>query len=175
MSFTPPRQIATDLILAQLRCRINRIVSADRLYSPIGLHHSAGSLSLAIALVTGASLVLPSKFSARRTIPECCKTNATVLVYIGEMLRYMLNAPPDSSDKTHSLRLIQGNGLRSGVWSRFVERFGIQPAAVREYYSSTEGTVTLINSRGRPCAVGYLPPWAKWAVRFTAPFIFIQL
>eukprot|EP01051_Picozoa_sp_SAG22_P009819 SAG22_NODE_845_length_6871_cov_3.172327_2_plen_549_part_00 len=144
---------------------INRITCADRLYSPIGLYHSAGSLALAICLVTGCSLVLPKKFSASGTIPDCRDSAATVLVYIGEMLRYILNVEPTPRDKEHSLRMAQGNGLRPGVWGRFVGRFDIPNGGVREYYSSTEGTVTLVNCRGRQHSVGYLPPWAKWFYR----------
>jgi fatty-acyl-CoA synthase len=145
--------------------RINGVVAEDRIFSPIGLHHSAGSLPLAMCLVTGATLVLSKSFSASGTIPACRESGATVLVYIGEMLRYIANSPVTPDDRNHSLRMLLGNGLRPDVWDRFVDRFGIEPSGVREYYSSTEGTITLVNVRGKPHAVGYLPPWASLVYR----------
>ena len=41
-----------------------------------------------------------------------------VIVYVGELLRYLVNQPETHLDKKHSVRIAVGNGLRSNVWSR---------------------------------------------------------
>jgi fatty-acyl-CoA synthase len=64
---------------------------------------------------------------------------------------YIVNTPRTDQDTIHSIRLLQGNGLRADVWDKFVTRFAIPPGGVREYYSSTEGTVTLVNVRAYCC------------------------
>ena len=38
----------------------------------------------------GCTLALRKKFSASQAIADCCKYNATVLQYIGEIMRYIV-------------------------------------------------------------------------------------
>lgn len=102
-------------------------------YNPLGLHHAAGSLPLAMALQTGCAVVLAGRFSASNYMRECVETGATVGIYIGEMLRYLVNSATTPFDLEHSLRLLQGNGLRADVWARLQDRFGISSDAVRYY------------------------------------------
>lgn len=56
--------------------------------------------------------------------------------YIGEMCRYLLSTPPSPFDKSHTIRMAFGNGLRPDVWQKFKERFNILEIA--EFYSATE-------------------------------------
>lgn len=60
--------------------------------------------------------------------------------YIGEICRYVLATPVQASDTQHRIRYMIGNGMRTAVWQRFVDRFRI-PHVV-ELYGSTEGNVT---------------------------------
>ncbi|KAK3822743.1 MAG: hypothetical protein J3Q66DRAFT_377241 [Benniella sp.] len=116
----------------------------DRLYIALPLYHSAGAvLGMCVAWVTGATVILARKFSTKTFWDECRANNVTVIQYIGEICRYLLNAPPSPMDKTHTIRMAHGNGMRPDVWNRFRERFGIP--LIGEWYASTEGTGILTN------------------------------
>lgn len=85
----------------------------------------------------GATLALRSKFSASQFWDDCRKYNATVIQYIGELLRYLCNTPQKPNDRDHKVKIALGNGLRGDVWREFIKRFG--DIHVYEFYASTEG------------------------------------
>jgi fatty-acyl-CoA synthase len=53
------------------------------------------------------------------------------------------------------LRLCCGDGLRADIWTAFKERFQIPQ--ILEFYTSTEGNITLFNVEERPGAIGRIP------------------
>ena len=61
----------------------------------------------------GGTVVLRDKFSRSNFWKDCREHNVTTIQYIGELLRYLVNAPPGPDDKAHSVRLALGNGLRN--------------------------------------------------------------
>lgn len=62
----------------------------------------------------------------------------TLIQYIGELCRYLVNTPEDPElDKAHKVRLMFGNGLRPDIWRKFQERFGV--TTVFESYTMSEG------------------------------------
>lgn len=65
------------------------------------------------------------------------------MMYVGELCRYLVSAPPSPFDSAHSCIVASGNGLRGEIWERFRERFGIPE--IREFYRSTEGVAKLDN------------------------------
>src|SRR5208283_4765135 len=77
--------------------------------------------------------------------------------YIGELCRYLLNAPGDLDETHHRIRMACGNGLRDGVWQAFQSRFVIPQ--ILEFYASTEGNVALYNVESKPGAIGRVPPF----------------
>ena len=79
---------------------------------------------------------------------------------MGELCRYLLAQPPSPVDKSHSLRLIYGVGLRPQIWTEFVERFNIK--TVVECYGSTEGNVGMVNFDGKPGAIGFSSKWVEY-------------
>ena len=108
-------------------------------------HATATILGLFPALGIGSTLILGRRFSNTTFWPEVRSSNATIINYVGETCRYLLSAPPQidpltgsNLDKSHSVRIAFGNGLRPDVWNRFKERFGIE--TVGEFYSATEST-----------------------------------
>ena len=56
-----------------------------------------------------------------------------------------------------------GNGLKSAIWGRFVERFGIKDIA--EFYGATESNTTTINIENKIGSIGFLtvcyPDWLR--------------
>jgi acyl-CoA synthetase (AMP-forming)/AMP-acid ligase II len=117
----------------------------DRYYTSMPLYHgSAFMLAFHCCLSLPTTLVVGRRFSASKFWDEVAATDATVIQYVGETLRYLLAAPPQTDDRTkHQVRLAFGNGLRLDVWDRFRDRFGIETIA--EFYGATEGVAASWN------------------------------
>ncbi len=134
--------------------------ASDRVYVTLPLYHATGGLTgIGFALETGACVILRRKFSASHFWEEAHAEGATVFFYIGELCRYLLNAPPHPLERKHRLRLGVGNGLRPEVWGRFQERFKIP--RILEFYGSTEGNVSLLNFEGKVGSIGRIPKWLQ--------------
>ncbi|HSZ73382.1 MAG TPA: long-chain-acyl-CoA synthetase [Rhizomicrobium sp.] len=132
----------------------------DRMYNVLPLYHTAGGVcALGPAFTTGGSVVLKRKFSTREFWDDCVRYKPTFFQYIGELCRYLLNAPPDPNERKHMLRAITGNGLRPEIWPAFQERFAIPK--ILEFYGATEGNVSMLNYDGHPGAVGRVPPYLR--------------
>lgn len=128
----------------------------DKLYSPLPLYHSSALLiGVATALAYRTPTALRESFSASAFLSDVRRYDATAMIYIGEMCRYLLATPPSPLDRSHRLRVAVGNGLRPEIWARFRDRFGI--ATVHEFYSATEAPGGLVNLSGVEGSVGKLP------------------
>jgi fatty-acyl-CoA synthase len=133
---------------------------SDRIYDVLPLYHSAGGICApGMALTVGGSLVLRRKFSVHEFWDDCARYRPTVFQYIGELCRYLLNAPPSPHERDHVLRAIIGNGLRPDIWAKFQARFAIP--RIIEFYGATEGNVVLLNYGGTVGAVGRIPWYAR--------------
>ena len=125
----------------------------DILFCPLPLYHSNGLLvAFASALGSGSTLALTRRFSASRFWDQIQESKATCFIYIGELLRYLVNQPTRPNEVTHRLQRIIGNGLRPDIWTAFQERFKIPQ--ILEFYGSTEGNIFTINQDNTPGSVG---------------------
>jgi fatty-acyl-CoA synthase len=130
--------------------------STDRLYNCLPLYHSVGGVvAIGAMLVGGGAVVIRPRFSVSDFWRDVTDEGCTVFQYIGELCRYLVNAPEHPQERAHSLRLACGNGLRPEVWERFRERFAIPH--ILEYYASTEGNFSLYNCEEQPGAIGRIP------------------
>jgi fatty-acyl-CoA synthase len=128
----------------------------DRMYNCLPMYHSVGGVvATGAVLLNGGSVALAQKFSASRFWDDVARFDCTLFQYIGELCRYLVQAPPHPSETTHRLRLAIGNGLRPDVWEAFRDRFKIPQ--ILEFYASTEGNVTMFNAEGKPGAIGRTP------------------
>jgi fatty-acyl-CoA synthase len=135
-------------------------VESDRIYQVLPLYHATGGLcAMGAGLLTGGSIVLRKKFSTTHFWQDIHAENCTMFVYIGELCRYLVNAPADPLERSHRLRLAFGNGLRGDVWEEMVERFAIPN--VLEFYGATEGNVSMFNFDGKAGAIGRIPKYLK--------------
>jgi fatty-acyl-CoA synthase len=133
----------------------------DRVYNPLPLYHATGGIcAVGIAFLSGAAVILKRKFSLGEFWSDIHKYDATLFAYIGELCRWLLNAPPGPHERDHHLRAITGNGLRPEIWKKFQERFAI-PRIV-EFYGATEGNVSMLNYDGTIGAVGRVPDYLEW-------------
>ena len=130
----------------------------DRLYNCLPMYHSVGGVvACGAALVGGAAVVVRERFSASRFWADLAAERCTLFQYIGELCRYLVNAPHQAQETQHSLRLACGNGLRGDVWRAFQQRFRIPQ--ILEYYAATEGNFSLYNCEGHPGSIGRIPPF----------------
>jgi fatty-acyl-CoA synthase len=128
----------------------------DRMYDCLPLYHSVGGVvAVGALLVSGGSVVIRPRFSVSDFWRDVTDERCTLFQYIGELCRYLVNAPPQPLETEHSLRLACGNGLRPEVWEAFKTRFRIP--RILEYYASTEGTFSLYNCEGKPGSIGRIP------------------
>ena len=133
---------------ALLKCDKN-----DRIYLCLPLYHATGlMIGFGPALTSGASMVIRRRFSASRLLDEVREHQATCLIYIGELCRYLLNQPVRPDDADNPLRSIAGNGLRPDVWMEFKQRFGIERIA--EFYGASEGNVAFGNLLNKQQTIG---------------------
>jgi fatty-acyl-CoA synthase len=136
------------------------------MYNCLPLYHSVGGVVAAGAtLVGGGAVVLRERFSASTFWQDLVAERCTLFQYIGELCRYLLNAPSRPEETQHLLRLACGNGLRAEVWVPFQERFRVPQ--ILEYYAATEGNFSLYNCEERAGSVGRIPPFLSHRVPVT--------
>jgi fatty-acyl-CoA synthase len=128
----------------------------DRMYNCLPLYHSVGGVvAVWSVLLGGGSVVLRERFSASAFWEDVTRHECTLFQYIGELCRYLLNAPTQPSETRHRLRLCVGNGLRRDVWKAFQARFSIP--RILEFYAATESNFSLYNVEGEAGAIGRVP------------------
>jgi len=133
----------------------------DRIYDPLPLYHSTGGVcAVGLAFFSGGALILKRRFSVHEFWEDVHHHGATMFEYIGELCRYLLNAPPTPLERGHKIRVITGNGLRPEIWRQFQARFAI-PRIV-EFYGATESNVSMLNYDGTVGAVGRVPDYLEW-------------
>jgi fatty-acyl-CoA synthase len=136
-------------------CNSFNVTHDDKVYTTLPLYHSAGGMiGVGMMCYAGATLVLRSKFSARNFWKDVHESGATVMQYIGELCRYLLQSPPTAYDTGHKMRVAIGNGLRPDIWKEFVARFDLKE--IGEFYGATEGNIAFFNHfyAGDDAAVG---------------------
>ncbi|CAK3845850.1 fatty acid transporter [Lecanosticta acicola] len=131
-----------------------RLKRGDKFYTCLPLYHGAAQgLCTSPVIFSGAAMRLDKKFSHRTFWPSVSQSGATHLQYVGELCRYLINAPPHPLERKHNLQMAWGNGMRPDVWERFRERFNIP--TINELYAATDGLGATFNENrgdfGRNC------------------------
>uniref|UniRef100_UPI0037E76973 long-chain fatty acid transport protein 2 n=1 Tax=Semicossyphus pulcher TaxID=241346 RepID=UPI0037E76973 len=145
------------------------VTAEDIFYINLPLYHSAGFLiGMVGGIERGMTIFLRRKFSASQFWDDCRKYNVTVVQYIGETMRYLCNTPKKDNDKNHKVRFAIGNGVRTDIWSEFLNRFG--DIQVKELYAATEGNIGFINYTSKIGAVGRV----NFVHRFFFPYTLIK-
>ena len=124
----------------------------DVFYSPLPLNHVWGLLTFCGAMLTGSQIVLRKRFSVSRYWEDVREHGATVGAYIGEIPRYLFNAPARADDGDNPMRRFVGLGLKAELWEKFRKRFAIEE--IVEVYGASEGGSPLINIAGVPGMIG---------------------
>ncbi|KAH7037185.1 fatty acid transporter [Microdochium trichocladiopsis] len=129
--------------------RLLPLKPGDRMYTCLPLYHGAAhGLCILPSIGAGSTVVLSRKFSHNRFWQEVHDSKATHIQYVGELCRYLVNAPPSPLDRDHGVRMAWGNGMRPDVWEKFRERFGIE--TINELYAATDGLLFSANPNRGP-------------------------
>src|SRR5262249_37904574 len=132
------------------------------------LNHATGMLiAIGGAVAGGCRLALAPRFSTTTFWSDVRRAGATVVMYVGELCRYLVTAPETPNEKHHPVRLFLGTGLAPVVW--MARRHGFGRVLVVDFYGSTEGNVLLVNlggekigSVGRDLTGGAWVALVKW-------------
>ncbi len=130
----------------------------DIYYCCLPLYHGAAATSVtSTALASGGAIYVRRKFSVSKFWQEIVEYNITVVQYIGEICRYLLNkslAPPQ-----HNLRAMMGAGLTEKTWQQWLDKFG--DVNIYEGWGSTEANTNLINLDNFVGSCGRIGDWQK--------------
>jgi acyl-CoA synthetase (AMP-forming)/AMP-acid ligase II len=141
-----------------------KLKPGNRMYTCLPLYHGAAhGLCVTPSIYAGSTVVLSRKFSHKTLWPEVRASQADILQYVGELCRYLINAPPSPQDRDNNVRMAWGNGMRPDVWENFRQRFGIE--TINELYAATDGMGASFNAnRGEfgKNAVGMRGAWWHW-------------
>ncbi|KAH8817008.1 hypothetical protein F5884DRAFT_778187 [Xylogone sp. PMI_703] len=140
-----------------------------RIYTCMPLFHGTSIFAgLCSAVGVSGTLCTARKFSASRFWSDIHHSRATRILYVGELLRYLINTPPGPFDTNHNCIVAFGNGLQKEVWEKFRSRFGVPE--IREIYRATEGLSKYdnisFNSWGAGC-VGFVGPITRFVEKDT--------
>ena len=92
---------------------IEKISQLTNQLKALPLYHTfASQVGVTGAVIAGAAVAIAPKFSATNFWKGCVKYDAEYIFYIGEMLRYCLDAPPGEYDKKHKIK----GTLVNNVW-----------------------------------------------------------
>ena len=128
----------------------------DRMYDCLPLYHSVGGVvATGAMLVRGGSVVIRERFSARHFWDDVVEGDCTIFQYIGELCRYLVNAPEHPSEAPHRLRLCCGNGLHGRHLEEFQDRFAIP--RILEFYAPPKA-MCRSTSRRQIGSIGRFPP-----------------
>jgi acyl-CoA synthetase (AMP-forming)/AMP-acid ligase II len=121
-----------------------KLKPGDRMYTALPLYHGAGQgLCVTPSIHAGSAVILSRKFSHKTFWPEVSASNANIIQYVGELCRYLVNAPPHPLERKHKVQMAWGNGMRPDVWEVFRQRFNIP--VIHELYAATDGLGSSFN------------------------------
>jgi fatty-acyl-CoA synthase len=134
------------------------LTHADKYLITLPLYHgNGGVVAVSACMHVGCTMVIREKFSTSSFWSDVRLHGVTAMVYVGELWRYLHNAPRTALDAENPLRVIAGNGLRGDIWNDILSRFGINK--VVEHYGMTEMPAgPYLNFYGRIGACGFIPP-----------------
>lgn len=131
-----------------------RLTPEDILYVPLPFFHATAMLVCWCSVVAGGSaIIMKKKFSVTEFWGDIHKYKATGFGYVGEMCKYLINAPIHPLEHANTLTKMIGNGLRPEIWNDFKKRFGI--AQIAEFYASSEGNIAFFNVFNMDATMGF--------------------
>ncbi len=125
----------------------------ERMLTPLPLVHMNAMAYSAMAMVlTGGCLIVLDRFHPATWWASVRKSQATVVHYLGVMPSMLMKAPPQPSDRDHTVRFGFGAGVDKALHAPFETRFGFP---LLEAWAMTEtGAGAVVMANDEPRAVG---------------------
>ena len=143
------------LVLGNLFTIFGQLSPETRQYMVLPLYHNSGfDIGYSMTIVSGSTMVLRRKFSARNFWSDVRKYNVSIFVYVGELCRYIYNQPEQPDDGDNPLKMIAGNGMRGDLMEPLRKRFNLE--TIYEIYGATEGVGSFLNLEQIPGMCGSL-------------------
>ena len=127
------------------------VTQDDRLYTILPLFHVNALNTVYQALITGATVIVGTRFSASGLLPALIEHRATVTYLLGAMVPILLSRPPSDLDRAHAVRVALGPGVPERFHEPFAERFKMP---LVEGYGSTETNFVIAGRPGEGAASG---------------------
>lgn len=125
--------------------------------------------NVAVALTTGATLVVLPRFSASTFMADVRRHRATFFYVLGSMPTLLYKQPPTPEDRDNEVRVVFCSGIPVRLHAQLEQRWG---APWREVYGMTESGIDLFSPFDDTAAVGSGSlghPVATKVVRVIAP------
>ncbi len=143
------------LVLANLFGLYGSMTPETVQYMVLPLYHNSGfDIGFSCLVVSGSTMLLRRKFSARAFWDEVRKYNISMFIYVGELCRYIYNQPERPDDGDNPLHMVAGNGMRGDLMVPFKKRFNVE--ILYEIYGATEGVGSFLNMEQIPGMCGSL-------------------
>ena len=125
----------------------------DVLCTPLPLFHTNALNTFFQALITGATAIFESRFSASGFFATLAARRATVTYLLGAMVPILLSRPPSAEENGHGVRIALAPGVPGHFHGEFTRRSGI---ALLDGYGSTETNFVIGTEIGeaRPGTMG---------------------
>jgi crotonobetaine/carnitine-CoA ligase len=125
----------------------------DVLCTPLPLFHTNALNTFFQALITGATAIFESRFSASGCFPTLAARQATVTYLLGAMVPILLSRPAAGEERGHGVRIALAPGVPGHFHAEFSKRTGI---ALLDGYGSTETNFVIGTAIGeaRPGTMG---------------------
>ncbi len=125
----------------------------DVLGTPLPLFHTNALNTFFQALITGATAIFESRFSASGFFATLAARRATVTYLLGAMVPILLSRPPSQEERVHRVRIALAPGTPGPFHAEFAKRTGI---ALLDGYGSTETNFVIGTAIGeaRPGTMG---------------------
>lgn len=153
----------TNLIPAAAFCKATKLTSEGRVITVSAFIHSNGLLAVWMAIVSGASLVFPEKFSASGFWDMVARYKPTHFVSVATFVAILMTLPKSEAEKQTPLKVIFAAGIGK-MYDEVKERYGVE---VVDCYGMTEAgliTTTVLGSEHRRGSCGRIPPWVDMKI-----------
>lgn len=117
-----------------------------KLYCPLPLFQGFARYFVMIPVIYfDGSIIIAEKFDVPTFWNDINNYNPNCFCYYGAYLTALINHPPTTFDRNHSIKYAFGAGALKEVWETFERRFGTQ---IIEMWSLVEGIGLTINTEG---------------------------
>jgi carnitine-CoA ligase len=133
-----------------------RATPQDRFFTCLPYFHAnAQYYSTMGAMAAGGTLIVATRFSARRFWQQVRASKATIVNFIGMMLSVLLKRPPSPQDRDNSARLFYGTpAFAPDVLATFEARFGVDVMIGFAMTETCYGTIERLGEERRPFSCG---------------------